>query len=95
MKERTRVWLLGAAAAIVSGAGGGLTTGLAAIGIRPDVFNVGAGLGDTAKICAASALWSAVNGLGAYLKTSPIPGSRATLAGMTVIAFLLTGIALR
>lgn len=75
MRRRTRTWILGGLAALVSGAGGGITTGLAAIGIRPDVFNAAAGLGDTAKLVAAAALWSAVNGLAAYLRQSPIPAA--------------------
>lgn len=73
MSSKVRVWLLGGAAAGISGCGGGVVTGLAAIGIRPDVFNLAAGLSDTAAICAASALWAAIAGVGGYLKSSPLP----------------------
>ena len=48
-------------------------TGLAAVGIDPQHFNLQAGLGATARIAAAAALINAVIGVAAYLQKSPLP----------------------
>jgi hypothetical protein len=67
------VWLKGMIAAAVSGAAGGVMTGLAALGIDPAHFNLQAGLGQTARIGAAAAVINAVIGVAAYLQKSPLP----------------------
>ena len=69
----TKVWLSGLAAAGVSGAAGGVLNAFAAIGIKPDVFNLSQGLGSTMKLAGASALISAIIGVSNYLKQSPVP----------------------
>jgi hypothetical protein len=71
--SRTEVWLKGMLAAGVSGAAGGVMTGLAAVGIDPGHFNLSAGMGATVRIGAAAALINAVIGVAAYLQKSPLP----------------------
>jgi hypothetical protein len=68
-----RIWLKGIVAAGVSGAAGGVMTGLAAVGIDPVHFNLQAGMGATVRIGAAAALINAVIGVAAYLQKSPLP----------------------
>lgn len=73
--NRLHVWLKGMLAAGISGAAGGVMTGLAAVGIDPAHFNLQAGIGATARIGAAAALINAVIGVAAYLQKSPLPES--------------------
>jgi hypothetical protein len=68
-----QIWLKGILAAAVSGAAGGVMTGLAAVGIDPAHFNLQAGMGATMKIGAAAAFINAVIGVAAYLQKSPLP----------------------
>lgn len=70
---RLEVWLKGILAAAVSGAAGGVLTGLAAAGIDPQHFNLQTGTGATLRIAAAAALINAVIGVAAYLQKSPLP----------------------
>ena len=63
----------GILAAGISGASGGVMTGLAAVGIDPQHFNLQAGAGATAKMAGAAALINAVIGVAAYLQKSPLP----------------------
>lgn len=67
------IWFRGIVAAAISGSAGGILTGFAAVGIRPDVFNLQAGFGETFKIALAAALINAVIGVAAYLQKSPLP----------------------
>ena len=46
--NRVDIWLKGMLAAGISGAAGGMMTGLAAVGIDPAHFNLQAGVGATA-----------------------------------------------
>ncbi len=68
-----RIWLKGILAAWVSGAAGGIMTGLAAVGIDPQHFNLSAGIGATLRIGVAAGLINAVIGVAAYLQKSPLP----------------------
>jgi hypothetical protein len=70
---RLEIWMRGILAAGISGASGGMMTGLAAVGIDPAHFNLQAGVGATGKIAAAAALINAVIGVAAYLQKSPLP----------------------
>ena len=69
-----QIWLKGLAAAGIAGGANGVITGFAAVGIDPQHFNLQAGLGPTLAIAGVSALMSAVIGVAAYLKQSPLPG---------------------
>ena len=71
--KQVEIWLKGLLAAAVSGAAGGVLTGLAAVGIDPQHFNLQAGSGATLRIGAAAALINAVIGVAAYLQKSPLP----------------------
>ena len=71
--KQVELWLKGAVAAAISGAAGGVLTGLAAVGIDPHHFNFQAGMGATFRIAAAAALINAVIGVAAYLQKSPLP----------------------
>jgi hypothetical protein len=71
--SRLHIWLKGMLAAGISGASGGVMTGLAAVGIDPAHFNLQTGIGATAKIGAAAALINAIIGVAAYLQKSPLP----------------------
>ncbi len=70
---RVEIWIRGMVAAGISGAAGGMMTGLAAVGIDPGHFNLRAGMGATARIAAAAALINAAIGVAAYLQKSPLP----------------------
>jgi hypothetical protein len=67
------IWLKGLLAAAISGAAGGVLTGLAAVGIDPQHFNLQSGIGATFRIGMAAALINAVIGVAAYLQKSPLP----------------------
>ena len=71
--DKLHIWLKGISAAAISGAAGGILTGLAAVGIDPQHFNFRAGIGATLRIGAAAALINAVIGVAAYLQKSPLP----------------------
>jgi hypothetical protein len=71
--DKLHIWLKGIMAAAISGAAGGVLTGLAAVGIDPQHFNFRAGIGATLRIGAAAALINAVIGVAAYLQKSPLP----------------------
>jgi hypothetical protein len=71
--KRVELWLKGMLAAAISGAAGGVLTGLAAVGIDPQHFNLQAGIGATLRIGAAAAMINAVIGVAAYLQKSPLP----------------------
>jgi hypothetical protein len=67
------IWLKGIAAAGIAGGANGVITGFAAVGIDPTHFNLAAGLRSTLAIAGVSALMSAIIGIAAYLKQSPVP----------------------
>ena len=69
-------WLRGVAAAGIAGGANGVITGFAAVGIDPAHFNLQAGLHSTLAIAAVSALMSAIIGVAAYLKQSPLPDEK-------------------
>ena len=69
-------WVRGIAAAGIAGGANGVITGFAAVGIDPTHFNLQAGLRATLAIAAVSAAMSAIIGVAAYLKQSPLPGER-------------------
>jgi hypothetical protein len=73
--KRFELWLKGVAAAAISGGSGGVLTGLAAVGIDPQHFNLQTGMGATLHIGVAAALINAVIGVAAYLQKSPLPDS--------------------
>ena len=67
------VWCRGLTAAGIAGGANGVITGFAAVGIDPQHFNLQAGLHATLCIAGVSALMSAIIGVAAYLKQSPLP----------------------
>ena len=68
-----QIWLKGILAAGISGGANGVITGFAAVGIDPQHFNLQAGLRSTLAIAGVSAMMSAIIGVAAYLKQSPLP----------------------
>ena len=70
---RFHIWLKGILAAAISGASGGVLTGLAAVGIDPQHFNLQSGIGSTLRIGLAAAVINAIIGVAAYLQKSPLP----------------------
>jgi hypothetical protein len=70
---RIEIWLRGLLAAAISGGAGGILTGLAAVGIDPQHFNLQSGFGATFHIGAAAAFINSVIGVAAYLQKSPLP----------------------
>jgi hypothetical protein len=68
-----RMWIHGIVAAAIAGAANGTITGFAAVGIDPDHFNLQAGFHNTLAIAGVSAVMSAIIGVAAYLKQSPLP----------------------
>jgi len=67
------LWAKGLVAAAIAGAANGVITGFAAVGIDPSHFNLQAGLKSTLAIAGVSAILSALIGVAAYLKQSPLP----------------------
>ncbi len=67
------IWARGIAAAAIAGAANGIITGFAALGIDPEHFNLAAGMRPTLAIAGVSAVMSAIIGVAAYLKQSPLP----------------------
>jgi hypothetical protein len=65
-------WQKGAVAAAISGAAGGLSTGLASVGISPEHFNF-AQPNLLLKVMVTAAVINAVVGVAAYIKQSPLP----------------------
>jgi hypothetical protein len=68
-----QIWLKGLLAAAIAGAANGVMTGFAAVGIDPGHFNLRAGFNNTLAIAGVSAAMSAIIGVSAYLKQSPLP----------------------
>jgi hypothetical protein len=69
----TRLWMHGMMAAVISGGANGVITGFAAIGIDPSHFNLAAGFIHTLSLAGVSSVMSAIIGVAAYLKQSPLP----------------------
>lgn len=65
-------WQKGAVAAAISGAAGGVSTGLASIGISPQQFNFQEP-NLLIKVMVTAAVINAIIGLAAYVKQSPLP----------------------
>ncbi len=76
---RWELWLKGLVAAAIAGAANGIITGFAAVGIDPQHFNLAAGLRPTLAIAGVSAAMSAIIGVAAYLKQSPLPSESERL----------------
>jgi len=70
---RFEMWVKGILAATISGGAGGILTGLAAVGIDPQHFNLQAGMGATIRIGGAAAVINSIIGVAAYLQKSPLP----------------------
>lgn len=68
-----QIWVKGIFAAAISGAAGGILTGLAAVGIDPQHFNLNSGFSATLKIAVAAAAINSIIGVAAYLQKSPLP----------------------
>jgi hypothetical protein len=71
--KQLEVWIKGVVAAAISGGAGGVLTGLAAVGIDPQHFNLQTGMGATLRIAATAALINSVIGVAAYLQKSQLP----------------------
>jgi hypothetical protein len=71
--NRWELWLKGIFAAAIAGGANGIITGFAAVGIDPSHFNLQAGFRNTMSIATVSAAMSAIIGVAAYLKQSPLP----------------------
>lgn len=67
------VWTKGLIAASIAGAANGVLTGMAAVGLDPQHFNLTAGIKPTLLIAAIGSLFGAIIGVSAYLKQSPLP----------------------
>jgi hypothetical protein len=75
--NKVELWGKGIVAAAVAGGANGVITGFAAVGIDPAHFNLQAGLHSTIAVAGASAAMSAMIGVAAYLKQSPLPYEEA------------------
>jgi hypothetical protein len=71
--SRFQTWLYRLAAAFVGGGAGAASAGFSAVGIDPDHFNLGQGLGHTLKLCFATFLVSGIMSIFLYLKQHPLP----------------------
>jgi len=69
-------WLYGVVAAFIGGGSSAITSGLAAIGIDPDHFNLNNGLRHTATLAGTVFVVSGGISAFAFLKQSPLPTSR-------------------
>ena len=73
LSKSARLWLHGLGAALVSGGAGGMSASLGANLIAPETFNIQDGIGKMLALAGMVAAVSAVNGVAAYLKQSPLP----------------------
>lgn len=80
MKGSTKLWLRGAAAALISGAAGGVPTTFAATSLDPQAFNFSDQLGKTMALLGFAVLMSGISGVSAYLKQSPLPAPKPKVA---------------
>jgi hypothetical protein len=71
--QKIDAWIKGIAAAAISGAAGGVLTGLAAMGIDNAHFNLGSGFSHVWHIALAAAGINAAIGVAGYLQKSPLP----------------------
>ncbi len=76
--NKFEIWAYGALAALISGGANGVITGFAAVGIRPDVFNLNSGIHATLEIAGVASLFGAIMGVAVYLKQSPLPNGGNT-----------------
>lgn len=67
-----KVWFRSIIQALISGAAGGVLTGLAAMGIEPNHFNLVAPAA-LLKMTAAAACVNALIGVAQFLQKSPLP----------------------
>lgn len=74
MTARTRIWLRSALAAVINSSAGGVSGALAGVLVKPDVFNLQAGLADLIHLATYNGLAFGVLGLVNFLKDSPLPG---------------------
>jgi len=73
MATQWRAWLHGLIAAVISGGAGGIVNSFAAMGIRPDAFNLTTSIKYTFELAGVSFLICALLGLAFFLKQSPLP----------------------
>lgn len=73
------IWFRSLMAAAISGGAGGVSTGLATMGISPDHFNL-QDPGLLIKVCVASIVISAAIGVSGFLKQSPLPPAEDSAA---------------
>jgi hypothetical protein len=69
-------WLLGLWAAIIGGGSGGVTAGLASMGIDPEHYNLTNGIKHTLTLMGAVFVVNAAISMFLYLKQSPVPQVR-------------------
>lgn len=74
MKEKTRIWLRSGLSAIINSAAGGVSGALSGVLVKPEIFNLQAGLADLINLGAHIAVAFGVLGLVNFLKESPLPG---------------------
>jgi len=67
------VWFAGLVSAFLSGGAGAVTSGLSAIMIAPDKFNIQAGLENTLKLMAVNFIVAGCFGFFTRLQKSPLP----------------------
>ena len=73
MNNGLRLWLRGLLAALITGGSSGVTSALGANLVAPETFTLADGVGKTLALAGMVAGVSAVNGVAAYLKQSPLP----------------------
>lgn len=73
MKLDWQHWIKGLAAAFIGGGSSAAASGVTAIGIAPEQFNLAGGLKHTLTLMAANFVVSGVISAFAYLKQSPVP----------------------
>ena len=93
MKRTWSVWLKGLAAAFISGGSSSLATGIGAMSLAPETFNMNGGLMMTVKLMAICAAFNAVLGAAMYLKQSPVPPdevpSHPAATGLIVVLLMV------
>jgi hypothetical protein len=83
-KRAWSVWVRSVVRALISGFFGGVVNGLAAVGIKPEVFNFDQGLSDLLKLAGAAGLISAILGVAMYLQRSPLPDDDEERRGLEI-----------
>jgi len=74
VRRRTAKWLYGLLSGFIGGGAGAASAAISACVIKPEAFNLSAGLGSTLKLAMATFVLTGLTHAFAFLQQSPLPG---------------------